>query len=185
MSFSELDVEFGFESPDFERKFLQRKNFLIKVGEHTARILSDLIFDLHGEPNAVAFNFASQYLDTIVRRYIEKVARFRLDNDFDEDHRINFSKIAGLLAVAILEADPETLFRFSTRAQRSAYPKLAGPIFVYRLATVILQFSVDKIDPMAERDLIYCFFRYPDIKADVEWIIYSLRMLQIAYGEKE
>lgn len=181
MHFAETEEGFGPDSPEFQTKLLQRRTLLIEVGQRVAANFRRTIASLHGRQDAVEFNRNSQYIDEIVHRYVERVARFRTTHGFDPDGRINHSKIAGILAVTVLESDPTVLFRFTAEFQRSIYPRLIGAWFVYRLVMVILDLDVEKIDPMTERDLINCLARYPDTKADLEWVIWSFRMLQMSF----
>ncbi|MBF5095922.1 hypothetical protein F1643_17405 [Azospirillum sp. INR13] len=183
MSFREIEDGFNLNRPLFDRKFLQRKNFLVKVGESTARIFSRVIFRKHGLENSISFNSNSQFIDHIVCEYFSRVEKFRDENNFSEDHLINFSKIAAIMTTVLLDLDPITLFRMEPELQESAYAKLLVPYFSYQVVATILQLNVEKIEAMEERDLLYCFYHYADRKPSLEWIILMLRMLQKAYSE--
>lgn len=65
----------------------------------------------------------------------------------------------------------------------SIHEPLALPFLIYRVIAAILMLDLAHVDRDVENDLIRCIAQHPEIKADPDWLFWSLRVLQIAYGD--
>lgn len=161
---------------------LRRRRLIVEVGEQTARVVSDEIRQRHGTDVHIRFNAHALCIDQIIERYFRRVDAFKDDNDFREGDLINFSKIAGLFTITILEHKNEPLFSLSKTIADSVYERIMVPLFVYRLIGSILSLDLTRISGEIENDLMRCLTLHPQIKADADWLFWSFKVLQIAFG---
>lgn len=161
---------------------LRRRRLLVEAGEQTARVINDIVMRLHGTAAGIQFNSNALCIDKIVEDYFGRVDAFKGDNDFCEGDLINFSKIAGIFAITILEHKTKPLFLLSETMADSVYGRMIVPFFIYRLIGSILSLDLTRVSGEIENDLMRCLTLHPQIKADADWLFWSFKVLQIAYG---
>lgn len=165
-----------------DERILRRKRLLVETGKETAALLSEKILRDFGIEGAFSFNSGSHSLDSVLRNYFSGVAQFKGEHDFDAGDRINYSKISGLMTLTLLNSDTSTLFKVAEEVRGSAFHQFVVPFFIYRLIGAILMIDLERVDPTVESDLVRCLTLHPNIRADAEWLFWSMRVLQVAYG---
>lgn len=161
---------------------LRFENTLIKCGEQVAGDITKIVNQWHGPCPDIAFNNTPILLKFVASEYFERAKKFKRQHNYPAGERINFSKAAGLLSLLLLEIEAERLFDFPPMLHGSAYPDLARALLVYRLIGAILMLDLSRVDQEVENDLLRCLTLHPDVKADPDWVFWSLRIFQIAYG---
>lgn len=162
---------------------LKRRTLLVSAGNATARLMTLVVADKHGPGDPIRFSAADSVLDGIVRRYFGKVDAFKGENGFRNGDLINFSKIAGIFTLILLDERDAPLFEMPNRLVGSAYEGLMLPFYIYVLIGSILSLDLPRVDDEVESDFLRCLTLHPDIRADGDWLCWSMKLFQIAYGD--
>ncbi|AWK87772.1 hypothetical protein [Azospirillum thermophilum] len=162
---------------------MRRRALLIRVGETTARLLTLVAAQRHGQLPAFGFDRNLPILDQIVLEYFSQVDSFKEENGFKNGDLINFSKVAGLFTTILLDKDLPGLFIVPKDLTGSLYAGLLKPVFIYLLIGACLRLDLRRIDGEVEADLLRCLTLHPEIRIDRDWLFWSLRVLQIAFDD--
>lgn len=170
-------------SQDVEKQ--RRHALLCGIGHRIATILSKAIKERYGIDGAITFNDKAIALDACVSDYVTRLSQLRDRKGFCGGESPDRWTIAGLMVLVLLERKPIDLFRLDDALRGKGYATNILPIFIYRVISEILVLDLARVDRDVENDLLRCIVRYPHIKADPDWLFWSLRVFQIAYGNPD